>query len=150
MKTLVIYDSNYGNTKIIAEEIAKGLGENTQCISVVDCTEHTLEGVELLVVGSPINGWRPSPRMNEYLLKLKPHQLDNVKAAAFDTRVKVFYHGDAVKKIASHLKKAGASIIVKPQPFYVQGIEGPLLQEEVKNAYEWGKEIHSTYQKDQL
>ena len=95
MKALVIYDSNLGNTKLIAETIAAGLGEGTCSLSVVNVKADDLMGVGLLVVGSPIVGWKPTERMQQFLAGLKPGQLTGIKATTFDTRVKLFIHGDA-------------------------------------------------------
>lgn len=48
MKALVIFDSNFGNTKIIAETVAKELGNDIRAISVAGFNDNELEGVELL------------------------------------------------------------------------------------------------------
>jgi flavorubredoxin len=56
MKSLVIFDTNFGNTKIIAETIAKELDNDAKAISVSDFNVGELEGIDLLVVGSPVIG----------------------------------------------------------------------------------------------
>ena len=139
MKTLIIYDSNYGNTKKIAEIIAKEL--SAKAISVLDFKQSDLEGIDLLICGSPINGWKPSEKMQDFLANLKESQLKGIKATSFDTRVKLFIHGDAAKKIAKKLEEAGAEIIIEPEVFYVKGKEGPLFDGETEKATEWAKEI---------
>jgi hypothetical protein len=80
--------------------------------------------------------------MNGFLAKLEKGQLEGIKAATFDTRVKLFIHGDAAKKIAHALKDAGAEIIAEPQPFYVRGKERPLFDGEIEKALTFAKEIH--------
>ncbi|MBI5538668.1 MAG: flavodoxin domain-containing protein [Bacteroidia bacterium] len=141
MKSLVIYDSNFGNTKIIAEVISKGFGENAICISVNEFSPKYLEGVKLIIVGSPIIGWQPTERMMAFLNYFNPNELKEIKAATFDTRVKLFIHGDAAKKIALKLKELGAEMIAEPQPFYVKGKEGPLFDGEVEKATDWVKTL---------
>jgi flavodoxin len=141
MKALVIFDTSFGNTKIIAETIAKELGNDTKAILISDFNNNELEGIDLLVVGSPIIGWKPSERMGKFLANLGKDQLKGFKAATFDTRVKIFFHGDAAKKIAQTLKEAGAGIIVEPQAFLVKGKEGPLIDGEIEKAIEWVKTI---------
>ena len=64
-------------------------------------------------------------------------RLKGIKAATFDTRVKIFIHGDAAKKISQKLKEAGAEIITEPLAFYVRGKEGPLFEGEKEKAMEW-------------
>lgn len=137
MKALVIYDSYFGNTKLIAEAIAKELGGGTLAKPVVRFNKSELEGTGLLIVGSPIRGWRPSERMGEFLASLGRDRLKGIKAAAFDTRIKLFIHGDAARKISKALENAGAKIIAQPQVFFVKGSEGPLFDGEIEKATQW-------------
>ncbi len=139
MNSLVIFDSSFGNTKIIAEAIAKEF--DAKAVSVSDFDMSEIEGIDLLVVGSPINGWRPSQKMAKFLSELAEGQLKGMKAAAFDTRVNLFFHGDAAKKIARFLQKAGAQIIAEPEGFFVKGKEGPLLDGQIEKAIDWAKTI---------
>ncbi len=62
MKTLVVYDSVFGNTEKIAQAIASNLGpagsvEIRQASAVVP---EQLSGAGLLVIGSPTRGFRPT------------------------------------------------------------------------------------------
>ena len=59
MRHLVIYDSIYGNTQKIAEEIATSI--KGKAVYVQDFKNETLNDVTLLVVGSPTHGGRPTP-----------------------------------------------------------------------------------------
>jgi flavodoxin len=139
MKAIIIFDSNFGNTQKIAETIAKEF--ETQAIPVSKASIDELGGLDLIVVGSPINAWRPSEKMGKFLANLNKGQMKGVKAAAFDTRVKLFIHGDAAKKISKALENAGAEIIIEPQAFFVKGNEGPLLDGEIEKASQWAKLI---------
>ncbi len=141
MTPLVIYDSLYGNTKLIAEAVGRSLGPTTPVVAVTEATPATLTGVHLLVAGSPINGWRPSARMGAFLARLQPGQLRGVRVATFDTRVKIFFHGDAAKKILAALTKVGATVVGEPQGFLVRGTKGPLVDGEVERAAAWAKEV---------
>jgi flavodoxin len=137
MRARVVYDTNYGNTRTVAEVIARELGRDAAALSVSDITDESLTGVDLLVVGCPINGWRPTEKMQEFLRGLAPGSLTGVRAAAFDTRVKLFIHGDAAAKISQALQAAGATIVAKPQGFIVQGTEGPLAPGQTDKAGAW-------------
>src|SRR6476660_8952907 len=65
VKTLVIYDSQYGNTKLLAEDMAHELEEYGE-VSIVRAAEadsHIFGGEDLLVVGGPTQGHGLSPDM---------------------------------------------------------------------------------------
>lgn len=65
MKTLVIYDSNFGNTKKVADAIAETI--QGKSVSVREISREMLDKVELLIVGSPINAWRATEKVREFL-----------------------------------------------------------------------------------
>lgn len=141
MKTIVIYDSNFGNTKLIADTVAQELqGES---LSVNNINENTLRGIDLLVVGSPINAWRPTPKIKKLLDELGESDLCNVKAAAFDTRVKIWISGNAAKRISKTMGNKGATIIAEPKGFYVKDNKGPLLDGELESAKVWARSMQS-------
>jgi flavodoxin len=147
MKVLIIFDSNLGNTKTIAETLAKEFGDNAKVISVIDFGIKDLDGIDLIVAGSPIIGWKPTEKMDKFLSGLGKDQLKGVKAASFDTRIRLFVHGDAMKKISYKLKNAGAEIIVEPKAFIVQGKEdGTILTVgEIEKAINWAKSIKTKF-----
>lgn len=139
MKPGVIFDTNFGSTKKIAETIAKIL--KTKAISVSDITDNDLKETDLLIVGSPIIGWMPTVKVQTFLSNLKAEQLSGMKFATFDTRVKLFIHGDAMKKIASKLTSLGATQLTDPVAFYVKNKEGTLLDGETDKAATWAELI---------
>ena len=139
MNSLVIYDSNYGSTKKIAQPIAEKL--EAEIFAVSEITDDQSFKIDLLVVGSPVNAFRPSKKMLDFLDTLKSGDLENIKAAAFDTRVKLFIHGDAAGKISKKLAQAGAEMVASPQAFYVKGKEGPLFDGEIEKAQEWAEDL---------
>lgn len=141
MKTIVIYDSVFGNTKQIAESIASHLGENTKIQSIDQLSVEDWQDSELLIIGSPINGWRPTEKIKKWLSSLSNQSLMGKKVASFDTRVKLFIHGDAANQISKELQKAGAKTIVDPQAFFVAGSKGPLLPGEIDKAKLWAQSI---------
>ena len=143
MKTLVIYDSNFGNTKIIAEELARNIVGVSKAVSVGQFKDSDLANLDLLIVGSPINGWRPTESILKMLNSIKGKIQNGLMFVTFDTRIKVFYHGDAKDKLANMLKALGAKLISESQAFYVIGKDGPLVDGELERAAEWAKLIKS-------
>ncbi|WP_131681345.1 flavodoxin domain-containing protein [Pseudarthrobacter sp. YALA5] len=142
MKAHIVYDSAYGNTKTVAEAVAQGLKAlSATAVSVAAFDPGSLAADDLLVVGSPINGWRPTPRITQLLGQLANGKLKGINAAAFDTRIRFFIHGDAAKKMTKMLKDGGAHVISSPAMFYVRGTEGPLRSGELEKAASWAAEL---------
>lgn len=145
---LIIYDSAYGNTKRIAEAIAETIGAGARCIFIDDIEKVNLND-DLLIVGCPINAWHPTPKVTEFLKSLSSSQLSGVSAASFDTRIDSIFSGNAARRIASGLKKAGAIIVAAPQGFYVKATAGPLADGEIEKAREWARSLmkvmHNTH-----
>jgi flavodoxin len=142
LKAFIVYDSAFGNTKAVAETVAGQLeGLDAAAVPVDDFDSRDLAAGDLLVVGSPINGWRPTPKVTELLSGIGQDQLEGVKAAAFDTRLRMFIHGDAAKKITRALRAGGADIIAEPMPFYVGGTKGQLRTGEIDKAGNWAKAL---------
>ena len=157
MKTLVIYDSFFGNTEQIARAISKAFGpeEDAEMVRVGDVKPGQLVGLNLLIVGSPTRAFRPSPATTKLLKGIARRDLDGVNVAAFDTRVteqeiasgpwilrqmvKIF--GYAAKPIADRLVKKGGKLITAPEGFFVEGNEGPLKEGELERAELWAKEL---------
>jgi flavodoxin len=151
MRILVVYDSVFGNTEKVARAIAEALGakEPADLLHVSKATPDRLAQTDLLVVGSPTRGFRPTEGM-QALLKAVPSQaLRGIRVAAFDTRLKadeldsaglrflVKTGGYAAKRIASRLEKAGGTLTAKPEGFYVEDTEGPMKAGELDRARTW-------------
>jgi flavodoxin len=77
MNTLVIYDSQYGNTERIAQAIADTLREfgQAQAIRIDPAHPASFQGVDLLILGSPTQGMRPTPAVQAFLEKVSPASL---------------------------------------------------------------------------
>ena len=146
MKTLVVYDSAYGNTAELAEAIGAAIGPEAKALKAAEVTSSDIEGIDVLIAGSPTYGGRPTQPMQLFLKNLSDDALANVTVAGFDTRfkatwVKIF--GFAAGKIEKSLVKLGGTSSVKPEGFFVAGTKGPLLQGEAQRAGEWAKAIIS-------
>jgi len=144
MNTLVIYDSLYGNTEKIARAIGDALSGEVKVLRVGDVDVSELKGLDLLFVGSPTHGGRPSPATRELLDQIQPPALQGIKGAAFDTRLTTRWAailGFAAGRIAKSLKKKGGTLVGSPEAFYVEGSEGPLRERELERAAAWAKGI---------
>jgi flavodoxin len=142
MKTLVVYDSLYGNTKTIAQAVGDAIPGEVEVVHVGEAMASGLEAYELLVVGAPTHGARPSPDAQKYLDRIQAPTLQGTKVAGFDTRMTnrlITLFGTAAPKIAKALEKKGGTLAGPPGGFYVTGGEGPLKEGEVERAVAWAK-----------
>ena len=158
MKVLIIYDSFFGNTEQIAQAIGSALGsqEEVEILRVSHVKPEQLTGLNLIIVGSPTRGFRPTPAINKLLESIPKHGLKGVKVAAFDTRISmddidsrilpplVRVFGYAAKPIADKLKKKEGELAIPPEGFFVEGTEGPLKVGELERAADWAKQIMAT------
>jgi flavodoxin I len=159
MKTMVVYDSAFGNTEQIAQAIGRALGpaEDVEIARVANVTPGQLAGLTLLIVGSPTQKFRPLGTITGFLKAIPTAGLRDARVAAFDTRmtqanvdkvrilaffVRIF--GYAAKPMADRLVKKGGTLAVPPEGFYVADTEGPLLEGELERAAGWAKRILAT------
>ena len=137
MRTLVVYDSTYGNTEMIAQAIGETIGG--QVILVNDVTPSELKRFDLVIVGSPTHGGWFTEGIRDLLQE--SHVFESIKVATFDTRTKRSLFGFAAPRIARSLQKNGGTLLVPPEGFVVAGIQGPLVDGELERAANWAKEM---------
>jgi len=149
MKTLVVYDSVYGNTEKIARAIGEAINGEVEVVHANAVNPSGLDAYDLLVVGGPTHAGRATQAMKNFLKDIPASSIADTNVAVFDTRlttrwVKIF--GFAAGRIANSLEKLGGKLAVPPEPFYVVGGEGPLREGEVERAGDWAKEIEKNIQ----
>lgn len=154
MKILVVCDSVYGNTENIAKAIYTSLAKNNvvNFLRVSESGADNFQGTELIIIGSPTRGGRPTPAMDGFIENIKQDSFIGVKVATFDTRflesaqnfaLRLLMRtiGYAADKIMSSLIKKGGQKITEPEGFIVTGSEGPLRTGELERAASWAEEI---------
>ncbi len=151
-RTLVVYDSSYGNTAKIANIIARTLkAEGPVTIKHVrSVAKSDIEGVSLLVLGSPTQGGRATQAMSDFIDSLSQREMKNIRAAVFDTRFAVQEHGLGLKllmksigfaatKMAKMISDRGGTMVIQPEGFIVENKDGPLKNGELVRAVGWAK-----------
>lgn len=144
MNALIIYDSIHGNTEKIAHAINQGIDKASVVVNVANASTNDLKSFDLIVVGCPTHGGRPTKTMQSFLNSLDKSSLEGVSTATFDTRIKATWvkiFGFAAGRIANILKEKGGKMIETPEGFFVKGTEGPLLEGELDRAIDWGKNL---------
>jgi hypothetical protein len=147
VNVLVVYESSYGNTHLIADAIGEGLrGPHTvDVVPVAKATQDLVDRASLLVVGGPthVHGMsRPAtrekatevahqpgsplvldadaegPGLRDWFETLRP---GNTFGAAFDTRLEgsALLTGRASKGISKQLRRHGIREIADPESFLV-------------------------------
>ncbi len=66
-KCLVVYYSKSGNTKAVAEGIAKRVGADLCAVDEQGAASVDASGYEMVLVGTPVNGFSPSKPIQGYL-----------------------------------------------------------------------------------
>ena len=147
MRAMIVYESMFGNTRVIADAIAKGL-EPVGIVVVVPVPEagrEMLVDADLLVVGGPThfhgmsrtrtrkwaNATAQKPK-NDLVLDRDAHGpgvrdwlrslgQGHTKVASFDTRFKgaAVLRGRASRAISRDLRRHGFEVVVKPESFFV-------------------------------
>lgn len=151
MNTIVVYDSQYGNTERIARTITEALRTFglTRAIRVDLAHQLSFEGVDLLIVGSPTQGFRPTVAMQSFLGHLSEQLLGDLAVACFDTRFHgLLWRNSAAPHMAKQLRALGTRPLAAPESFFVQSMkkEGPLLDGEEERATTWALGIHHQYE----
>lgn len=145
MNTLVVYESQFGNTQKLAMVIGRELEANgsVRVTSFLSYQPDQLLDVDLLVIGAPTQAHGMTTAMREFVDELegKPVALP---LAVFDTRVKgpKILWGSAAKGIATKLARAGFELICEPESFIVSFTKPPELESgEEARAAAWAAEI---------
>ena len=153
MKSVVIYFSKFGNTKKVAEVIAKELKSagplTLRSYDEIKISE--LKEADLVVMGTPTYNMNLPKSVKPLFDKLPKKILRSKNVASFDTSYKMpkfLSPFTAAKKLNSKLGRLGGKKIVPPETFLVTGKEGPLFEGELEHAKKWAKTILDKFDKD--
>ncbi len=143
MRSLVIYDTQFGNTEKLAHAIVARLESygRTRVVAVADAADVSLENVDLLVIGGPTQGHRARKPLRDWVDALDPEDLKGLAIAAFDTRLSwpMIFSGSAAHTIANILQRHNARLALPPESFIVKESEGPLADAELERVAEWAE-----------
>jgi flavodoxin len=144
MKTLVVYDSVFGNTEQVARRIADVIPGTVKLVKVGGASPNEISDADMLVVGSPTVGGRATKPMQEFLASIPKSVAKKVSLAAFDTRISMKFarlFGYAAARMADALAQKGCALKLPPEGFIVKGRNDPLADGELERASAWGKTI---------
>jgi len=146
MRAIVVYDTWYGDTRRVAEEIARGLAEALHVDPAVLEVGHTSVAVarsaDLLVVGTPNHFGGPTRGIRQFVRDVTAAGPVPGAIAVFDT----CFAGES-GKVAEKLGRmiAGPAARDSPAPpalsLLVDGTRGPLHAGELARARAWGLKL---------
>ncbi len=154
MKVLIIYDSVYGYTEKIALAIAGAITppDEARAVRVGNVNRADLSSHDVVVLGAPTQGGRPTKPVLDFVTGLPGNALANKSVTAFDTRLSAKDKNAALRlllktvgyaagRMADALTSKGGNLFLPPEGFIVEGREGPLREGEIERADAWGKTI---------
>jgi len=146
VRVFVVYDTKYGNTKLVAEKIVEGLKE----VEGIEAAISDVEGVDLdevagsdaVLIGSPNHVGRPARSITRFIDKLGKLGLKGKHVAVFDTYLAADFE-KATKKMEQRIKEKAPSlkIIAPGLSIRVEGSEGPVAEGELPKSKEFGTRI---------
>lgn len=172
MRTLIAYESMFGNTHVIASEIASGFepAGSVRLESIHNVTPELLQWADLFVVGGPTHahgltssqsrqGAYQQAAASDGELTMDPDAAgeglrdwfkscgrhDGKLAAAFDTRydAAAILTGRASRGIARRLVDHGFRLACEPESFLVDKHNGLLPGEDLR-AMRWGIDLSNS------
>ena len=147
-KVFIVYDSKYGNTKIVAEKIGEGLNEVEGVKSTVSYAKKTkpeiLSDFNAVLLGAPNHMGKPSRTITKFVDQLAKTNLKEKKFAIFDT-----YFGrprnfeKAMKKLEKIVERKLPSwtLLASGLSIKVDGIKGPIADGELPKRKAFGTKI---------
>ncbi|MHA2021640.1 MAG: flavodoxin family protein [Candidatus Thorarchaeota archaeon] len=151
-RAIVLYHSLYGNTKVVATSLAKGIKEigiETDCLSIDEIDIEQIPSYDFVAIGSPTHMIRPSKDMKEFLQRLKSLDLRGRTGFAFDTRNHsrmnnrswLMLENSAARSIEGAMKRMKIKILASRESAIVEGREGPLDMGIEDRFTEVGREL---------
>jgi flavorubredoxin len=143
VRAIVIYESKYGNTRLVAEKIAEGMnqvsGVQAASADYKDASAKRLGEYEVIVIGSPNHMGGPTSSIRKLIDGMAKESLQNKYGAVFDTYMGAEFE-KAVKKMEKQVneKLPGLRLIAQGLSVKVEAMKGPLSPGETGRAVEFG------------
>jgi len=146
VKVFIVYDTKYGNTKLVAEAIIEGMREvegiETAISDVEEVDPEKAVTFDAILVGSPNHFGGPVGGIKKFIDKLGKLDLEAKWIAVFDTYMGKDYE-KAVKKMEKRIgeKVHVLKLITSGLSIKVDGMDGPITDGELPKCKEFGKKI---------
>ena len=145
-RVFIVYDTKYGNTKLVAEKIAEGIRESkgieTEVNDVKEVDLKKITGSDAILIGAPNHMGNPSRTIMKFIDQLSKLELKPKGVAVFDTHMGKDFE-KAAKKMENRLReKVPALKLMTPGlSIRVDDMKGPITEGDLPKAIEFGKKI---------
>jgi len=141
MKSLIIYESFYGHTAVVAQAIGETLALHGE-INILQATEvqiNDLRDIDLLVIGCPTQALGITAATRAFLNQIPENGLRGIRVALFDTRYQrsLWLPGSSAERLERVIAKLGGGVIAPPESYVVADRDGPLVEGETERARSW-------------
>ena len=146
LSAIVIYESKYGNTKLVAEKIAEGIHQASGVVAEVrELKEVAPEGLaefDAIIIGSPNHMGGATRGIRKFIDGLARFSFEGKLAAVFDA-----YIGRDVEKAVKKMEKQitdkvpSLSLAAPGLSVRVEGMKGPIAEGELPGCLEFGSRI---------
>ena len=146
-KVIVVYESKYGNAKLVAETIVEGMREVEGIETVVNEVKQVdlskIRDYDAILLGSPTHIGGPTGGIKRFIGKLGKLPLEGKSFAAFSTYLVGKSFEQATKKLEKRIrdKVPGAKLAAPGLSIRVQGMKGPISEGELPKCKEFGNKI---------
>jgi len=145
-KAIIIYESKYGNTRLVAEAIADGIKQVFGVEPAVrELGEVNLSGLtefDAILIGSPNHIGNATRSIRKFIDGLGKMNLEGKLAAVFDTYIGKDFE-KAVKKMEKQIteKVPSLSLAAPGLSIRVDGMKGPVTEGELPKCQDFGIRI---------
>ncbi len=142
-KVIVVYESKYDNTRLVAETIIEGIrevsGTETVLSELKEVDLNQLSDFDAILVGSPNHIGNATRGIRKFIDKLGELNLQGKLTAVFDT----YLGGDFEKAVTKMEKRISKKVpelelVVSGLSIRVKGMKGPIAEGELSKCKEFG------------
>ncbi len=147
-RVIVAYESKYGNTKVAAETIVEGMGEAGGIETIIRRAKEVdfdeVSKCDVILIGSPNHIGGPTRSVRKLIDKIGKLDLEEKQVAVFDTYLGKDFE-KAVRKMERRINEKAPvlKLIVPGLSIKVQGMKGPIFEEELPRCKDFGRKIAS-------
>jgi len=147
-RTIIVYESKYGNTRLVAEKIAERVrevpGTEVSLKELKGLDPNELDRFDAILVGSPNHMGNATRGIRKLIDRLGELKAEGKSIAVFDTCLAGDYE-KAVKKMERQIERKAPElkILAPGLSIRVEGMKGPIREGELPKSREFGDKIAS-------